>query len=246
MTRYGSADVGFLLVSGLDLLGHITTLNDELTAKTEETTPLGTAWETHAAIGVKAYKLNQEGFYDDGTSATNAALATVGASKVLSFALEGNTVGKRFIGSPMVQVNYKRLIERNALHKAKAEYLSEAGHAEGIILHPLGAETADSGDSTGADSQDNAASSATGGAGYLQVTALSLGGWTSATLKVLHSTDDVSYSALVTFANVTAAPTAERKAVTGTVNRYLAHSWLFNGAGGAKSITYFVGFARGS
>lgn len=89
------------------------------------------------------------------------------------------------------------------------------------------------------------ANSANGGAGYLQVTALDLGGYTDAVVKIRDSADNVTFADLITFTAVTAAPDAERKTVTGTVDRYLATSLAFSGAGSNPSITYAVGFARG-
>lgn len=83
------------------------------------------------------------------------------------------------------------------------------------------------------------ADSTGGGAGFQQVTAMS--GFTGYVGKVRHSTDDSTYSTLVTFANVTSAPSAERVVVSGTVNRYLAADWDVTGSG---SVTLFIGFAR--
>jgi hypothetical protein len=244
VARFGSDDVGFLLVSGQNILGDSTNLEDTREAILEEITALGDAWQQHEYVGVKRYELTQQGFFNDATDRSNAALITPGASKVLSFAPQGNSLGKPMISSPMVQVNYARQLSRGALHKANASYVSEGSHDEGIILHALGAETAASGNTEGASSQDAGASSANGGGGVVQVTALALGGYTSVTFKVRHSSDDVTYADLVTFTNVTAAPAAERKTVTGTVNRHLACSWAFNGAGAANSVSFAVGFAR--
>lgn len=244
MARYGSADVGFLLVGGMSVLGDVTELEDNREALLEEITALGDAWEAHEYIGVKRYMISQQGFYNDAANRSNALLVSPGTSRVLSFAPEGDTLGKKMVGSPMIQADYRRLISRGALHKANARYESEGNHDEGIILHTHKAETAASGDTEGADSQDNLVSSADGGAGYLQVSALTLGGYTSVTIKIRHSADDMTYADLITFAAVTVAPTAERLTVTGTVNRHLAHSWLFNGAGAGQTITYMVGFAR--
>lgn len=244
MPRYSSADVGFLLVSGRNILGQTTQLQDAREAIIEETTVLGSTWEQQSYVGVRRYELSQQGFFDDAVDGANDALITPGSSKVLSFALEGNAVGKKFVGTPALQVSYERLIERAALHKANASYANEGGHEEGVILHALGAETGASGNTEGASSQDAGALSSNGGAGYLQVTSLTLGGYTNFAVKVRHSSDDVTYADLVTFTAVTAAPNGQRVAVTGTVNRHLAHSWAFTGAGAGQSATYFVGFAR--
>ena len=88
-------------------------------------------------------------------------------------------------------------------------------------------------------------SSRNGGAGFLEVFALNLDGGTSATALILDSQDNITFATLVTFVNVTAAPNGQCVEVTGTVDRYTAASVAFNGgAGAAKSITPFIGFAR--
>jgi hypothetical protein len=244
--RYSSADVGFLLIDGYSVLGQQTQLDDKISAMEEDTTVLGVAWEEHSYIGVKAYELSQQGFYNDEANGNNAALINPGDSKVLSFAPRGNTVGKLFVGSPGIQVDYARKLSRGALHKADASYKSEGQHDEGIILHALGAETDASGDTEGVGSgaQDNGASSAAGGVGYLQVSALTLGGYDDVTITIRDSADDMTYAELIAFNDVAVAPAAERATVAGTVNRYVAHSWAFNGAGAAQTVTYAVGFAR--
>lgn len=241
MARYGSADVAFLLINGMSVLGTRTSIEDTREAITEETTVLGLANEEHAYVGVKSYRMTQQGFYDDAANNINASLVSPSGSKVLTIGYETGVIGKRFAGGQLVQVNYSRLIERNALHKANAEYLSEDTHDEGIILHALGARTAD-GNSEGAESQDAGASSANGGAGYLQLTALALGGHTALDVKIRHSADDSSYVDLINFTDRTAIG-GERIEVAGTVNRHLAASWDFTGAG-SPSATFFVGFAR--
>ena len=244
MTKFSSADVGFLLVNGMSILGDVTTLEDTREAIVEEVTPLGVAWEEQAYVGVKRYSLTQQGFYNDATDRSNAALVTPGTTKVLAFAPEGNTVGKKFVGSSLVEASYTRQIARGALHKGNANYTGSGTHDEGIILHAHATEANATGNTEGADSQDNLAGSSAGGAGYLEVSALTLGGYTNLAVIIEHSTDDVTYSTLLSFAVVTAAPSGERKAVTGTVNRYTAMAWSYGGAGAGQSATFMVGFSR--
>ncbi len=246
MARYGSDDVAFLLVDGYSLLGYSTELDFKREALTAETTVLGVADETHAALGRNRADLTQAGFYDDAADASNAALVGLaGTARVVSFGFEGNTVGKKFTGGQGLQAEYDRVVDLGDFHKANAAYKMTGAVDEGVILHELSAETATSGDTEGAESvHDVAAQTTAGGVAYLQVPALTLGGWTSVTIKVRDSADDITYADLVTFANVTAAPAKERQTVAGNIDQYLAHSWVFNGAGAAKSITYMVGFAR--
>jgi hypothetical protein len=82
-----------------------------------------------------------------------------------------------------------------------------------------------------------------GGSGYLQVTAITLGGYDDAVVTFRHSADNVTFANLVAMTAVTAVG-AERKTVAGTVNRYVAQSVAFTGAGSDPSLTYFAGFAR--
>jgi hypothetical protein len=88
------------------------------------------------------------------------------------------------------------------------------------------------------------ASTQNGGSGYLQVSQLALGGFTNFQAKVRHSVDNAAWVDLVTFTVVTAAPAAERVAVAGTVNRYLASSGAYGGAGAEQTVTAAIGFAR--
>lgn len=83
------------------------------------------------------------------------------------------------------------------------------------------------------------ASTVNGGSAYLHCTAYS--GFTNVVVKVMHSPDDITYAALVTFATLTAVG-KERKTVTGTVDRYLSSQGTVTGSG---SITVFTGFCRG-
>lgn len=242
MTVRGSADVGFLLVNGMNILGDMTQIEDEQTAVMEETTPLGTAAQTHEYVGVSDYVLSQDGFYNDAANRSNAALVGIGTAKVISYAPEGNVLGGKIVTGQMIGGTYKRQIQRGTLTKAAATYMSRGAHDEGIILHPLGEETED-GDTTG-DSQDNTTSSSNGAAGVLQLTALDLDGYDDLLVKIQDSSDDMSYADLIAFTAKTTAPAAERKEVTGSVDRYVACIWEFEGSGTDPSATFAVGFAR--
>lgn len=83
------------------------------------------------------------------------------------------------------------------------------------------------------------ASTNAGGVGYAHVTAFS--GFTSLVLKIMHSPDDVTYAALITFATITAANSKERKTVAGNIDRYLSSNGDVTGTG---SVTAFSGLSR--
>jgi hypothetical protein len=245
MTKYGSADVAFLLFGGRDIKGFMTTVNLTREAKIEETTGLGVADETHAKVGVNMARLTQSGFFDDAAGASNEALVGL-AETVAAIGLAGNVIGRAFIGMDgAIQATYDRNPSKDELHKAAAAMTMDGAVEEGVILHELSAETSDPGD-TESDSVDNAASSANGGAGYLEVTALALGGYTSVQVTIRDSADDISFAdhSDGAFAVVTVTNTAERIPLTGTIRRYAAIDWDFIGSGSSQSITFMVGLVR--
>lgn len=84
-------------------------------------------------------------------------------------------------------------------------------------------------------------STVNGGVGYQAVSAFS--GFTGFVGLIRHSVDDTTYATLVTFANVTSGPVAERVVVAAgtTVNRYLCFDGDVTGSG---SITPFAIFRR--
>ena len=82
------------------------------------------------------------------------------------------------------------------------------------------------------------------GVADLHLCGLTLVGYTSVTVKVRHSTDNITFTDLATFTNVTAIHQTNRQTITGTINRYLAISWLFNGSGSGQSITPYVAISN--
>lgn len=245
MANYGSPQVGFFLLGGYSLLGETTAISPiRKRSILQETQTLGDTWPEPKAVGVREGYFTAKGWYnDDAVSINESVLANMSTSRVACIAPEGNTIGKALIGfAGAITGELSRLIEVAKLHFCGTPYTISGEVDDGIILHALTAETA-TGDTEGGSSQDNTTSTANGGAGYLQVSAIS-GAGATLDARVRHSADDVSYVTLVTFTQVPLASTraAERIAVAGTVNRHLASAWTIAGAG--PSVTFMVGFAR--
>lgn len=250
MANRAASEVPFLLVGGRDLLASVVTSFDEATEGVlGETTGIGPThgvWKSSKGVGIRFASMAQSGFFDTATGGVHDALnERQGISQVVSYAFSGGAIGAMFVGlEGAFGSKYKRVLTLTDLHKANADYTVTGAKEEGKLLHGATAETGATWDSE-ASSVDNAASSAAGGAGYLQVLDLTLGGYTSATVNVRHSADNAVWATLMTFTAVTAGPSAERKPVAGTVNRYLATSGAWVGAGSDMSITPVVGFYRG-
>lgn len=240
MAKHGSSSFGVLLASGYNLLAAKLkgfTPGYELT--TEQTDGLGDSSEEHTPVGMERVTLAQTGaFFDDATNGMHLAFrGNSGTARIMSWAAFGNMIGAAFSGAlGALKTKYDVLVNVGALTKANAAYLIDGVIDEGVILQTHVQQTIDW---TNA-SVDNLASSAAGGVGYLQVSQLA--GITGFVGVIEHSTDNAVWVTLITFANVTSAPTAQRIAVAGTVNRYTRFVGDVTGAG---TVTPFVGFARG-
>lgn len=240
--KFGAPSI-FFLVDGYNLQGTgIKQLSYKIRALNENTTGVGDSFVAHTPTGVSELTIAQKGaFFDTTTNGGHAALKDVATSpqataRVLSLGYAGNTVGESFVGAEGAYTQtYEVLGNVPKLTKADAAYAISGRVDQGYILKTLAAIT---GDTTGS-TFDGTASSSSGGAGHLQVTAYT--GFTNIVVVIEHSTDGNSWSTLLTFATVTSAPTAERKTVSGTVNRYLRYTVTKTGSGSA---TFFVGFAR--
>ena len=244
MAKKSSADVGFLLIDGYDVMSDTTKIEDNIEAQTEETHGLGNPWVERSYTGVKDLSLTQEGFYDDVASGINDALnEKSGARRIICYGINGNDPGQEFLAfEGATQISFTRIAARGELHKANAEYKGQGQVDRGIILHPYGVETED-GD-TEESAVDNGEATAGGGAAYLQVSELDLDGHTNVVIKVMHK--GAAWADLVTFTAVTAAPAKERKVVSGSISQNLAVSWEFTGTPeeAEPSIKFLVGFAR--
>lgn len=243
-TRTG-ADVGFLLVAGRNLLSDTASITDKVTVTTAETTPLGVGNPTHVDVNLTKATLSQEGFFNDAAGAENEAFSGLGAtSQVVCYAPSGNVAGRALRGfAGAFAANYERIVKVGDVHRSKADYTISGAHEDGVIVAALAART--TAGNTQSASIDNGASSANGGSAYLQVSALTLGGYTNLVVTMRHSADNNTFADLGSaFTAVTAAPAAQRITFASTVNRYVAMAWAWTGSGSGNTATFMAGATR--
>jgi hypothetical protein len=247
MAKHGPVN-SFLLVGGLNVSGQTFGLEENIEESFSDGRGLGVAWGTQLPNGVATITLEtQPGLYDDDAAAAIGALTAYqekGATTQLScWGVEGSALGAEVT---MLNGDYAskwiRIASKDNLHLAHAEHTLSGAALIGEVIHGLTAESAD-GD-TEAASLDNSASSASGATCDLHVPALTLAGYTDVVIKVRDSSDDIAFGDLVTFTAVTAVG-AERKTVSGTIERYVAMSWAWTGAGSTQSVIPFVVVNRG-
>ncbi len=248
MAKRGSVDVAFVLLGGRNIQGALTTFTAENEAVVEETTVLGNAWVQNMYAGLRSGKVSQDGFFDDAVGgwheAAQAAFGTtVAGANIMTYGLEGTATGSRFVGwENTVEVKYVRQAARGALTKAHAEYKADGTVDEGVTLWALNSVTT-TGNSTGTP-VDNAVSS-TGGVAYLQLMDSTQIPLANLSFKIRHSSDNVTYADLLTFATPTANQFADRQITTGTIERYTAVKRDWSGSTAGRSITFFSGIVRG-
>lgn len=155
-------------------------------------------------------------------------------------------VAVKFEGISTYQASVTPLTPPKALTKFEVT-LQPTGQVDiGDMLLNLSTKTTDGNtNGTYVDGGALSAPSTSGGVGYLQFNALTLDGATGLACEVTDSTDHVTFVTLVDFTDQTAARGAERKEVTGNVDRYIACSWDFTGVPGAGTTAgIFIGFRR--
>ena len=242
MTKYGSADVSFLLVGPYDLTSVSSKIEDSATRATEDMTPFGTSTAVVAASPVVHFELTgHEGWYDDAANSINAAMIGMASTAtILMMAIAGNSSGKRAVcSSGAIRTGYKRSFAVGEYHKASMELAMTGVRDECTIVHPLVLVSGDGNTETVTDVDLGATGGGTTGANvYLSCTQLALTGSTNLIVTFEDSVDGDTYAAQQAMTALTVVG-AEYKATTDqTVNRYVACKWVFTGLAGTPTATF--------
>ncbi|WP_433519042.1 hypothetical protein ACQP2T_28095 [Nonomuraea sp. CA-143628] len=184
------------------------------------------------SINVNGLFDGEEGDIDETIQASDGALDGL----LTSVMPDGFTIGKpAFIATSNLS-SYSIESSVSDTVSLTLETTPNDGVDHGQVVHAHTAETV-TGNSA---SVDNTTSSLNGGVASLHVTAVS-GTTPSATVKVQHSADNVTFTDLITFTAATVVG-SQRKTVTGTVNQYVREQHTISGT--TPSITYATAFAR--
>lgn len=240
--KHGSSEIAVFLVGGYSLLANKPqNVSRKVTERLHRIDGLGDSWEESAHTGMSAGAFSQAGaFFDDTANRMHTALkSSAGVSRVGLIAWGGNTIACPCTGfAGLLGVEYEVIAKNGDLTKANAKYDVSGQVEEGVLLVAHAAITA----TTNGTGVDNSASSTSGGAAYLEVSAFS--GFTSVAVKIQDSADNSAWLDVsgASFTAVTTAPTAQRIAISGTIRRYTRYVATVTGSG---SITLAVALARG-
>ncbi len=240
MAKYGSSAFSVLLADGYNLLpAKVKGVTYGYELLTEKTDGLGDSNEENSPTGMERDTLAQNGaFFDDATNGMHLAWRARKTARIMCWAALGNTLAATFSGAlGGLTTKYDAMVTVGELTKANAEYKIDGAIEDGVILQTHTQQTIDWTNTA----VDNLASSAAGGVGYLQVSQFA--GITGFVGLIEDSADgSTDWQAIVTFTNVTSAPTAQRIAIAGTVRRHIRFRGDVTGTG---TITPFAGFVRG-
>jgi len=182
--------------------------------------------------GLKRGSIRLSAFWDDRTNGSKDVLDDILGSSKLVTVFAGDTQGNRADGAQVLAVRHSLSEPVEGLVTLDAEFEADGGVDTMRVLEPKITATA-SGDGAVLDN----GSSTTGGAtAHLQVFAAD----GTATIKIQHSADGVTYADLITFTQFSDR-TAERLTATGTVNRYVKRNLAL---GTATSVTFAIAFGR--
>lgn len=224
------------LCNGYDLSAYLKSVSIAGTNDMADTTALSDTAKSYIG-GLHDATLTAEGMFDPtaGRSDTVLQAALDNAAAIWTHFPAGTAIGARGRGLEGFDTSYDITTAVDDAALVTAEAQSSTG-PEGVAVHRSGGTVTGGGTAT---AQDNTASSANGGVAFLQ--ALSLNGGT-AVVVVQHSSDDITYTDLITFPNVTSAtaPLADRVAATGTVQRYTRATWTVTGG----TADFIVAFGR--
>jgi len=228
-----------VLLNGTNMSPFLNEATTTTEIETAETTTFGDQDKTYI-VGLSDGTISTSGLFDSTAGASNDVLTGLIATEDNTFTVMPSGVAA---GNPAVIANgqmtsYEVSSPVGDVISISAEVQADGGLLHGVALTGLVNTGSASATTTGIN---NGSSTTNGGLFNLHVTANSRDG--AATVKVQHSSDDITYADLVTFTSVSASVTVgESITSTGTVNEYLRT--LSTLAGSSGSVTYNISAAR--
>jgi hypothetical protein len=227
-----------VLYNQYDMTAFLNASDTDASVDNPITTTYSNSGVRRQVVGLQDGKVTFGGYHDTGAThpVFTAALGAASAG-LLSLFPEGTTIALPVTMLGVRAASYKASEPVDAVVTCTAEFDGDGPMNFGVSLHSIAAAESGTGDSTGVD---YGAATTNGGVAHIHVKSIT--STPTATVKVQHSSDDVTYADLVTFSSITGV-TSERVEVAAgtTVNRYTRET---RSALSGGTITYAVAFAR--
>lgn len=230
--------------NGYKVSTYLTTFELQRSCETDENTAMEPTsdYRTMESDGIEDASISYEGHYKDASGELDEILEGIlGDDAIVWNVMPWGeaAIGDKCYGLRTIENEYTSdaSYDKHVACSGGAE--AHGGAERCVILSPMATKTT----SSQATAVNNAASSAYGGAAYLQCT----GAASPTTLDVIvQGSTTGAFSGeettVATFTQITSANHAERIAVTGTVPQYLRAKWTISGT----SFTFGVYFSRAS
>tara|TARA_R100001129_G_scaffold168856_1_gene137272 strand:+ start:362 stop:1075 length:714 start_codon:yes stop_codon:yes gene_type:complete len=206
------------------------------TVDVAETTAFGNDNKTFVA-GDRDGTVSMSGLFDATADAILQPFLGSSTDTNLIVGLDGITDGKTVMFGAGIVSNYGQSSPVGDVVATSVDMQSDDGFFNGLVLD--NATITATGNSS---VTDNGASSTNGGGAFAIATTVS-GSTPVATVKIQHSSDNVTYVDLVTFTNFSAVGSQMSTVADGTtVNRYLRVNYTISGS--TPSFALVVGFGR--
>jgi hypothetical protein len=223
-----------VLLNAFDLSAFLNSADQTISVETAETTCFGSSAKSYV-VGLRDGTVSVGGFFDGAANAVDQVITTALGSEtasVVSIADAGaGTIGNRALVCQAMDTSYQITSAVGDAVAVSAEFqvdgTGSSGAYRGVVLADLASY---SGTTKNYTAVDNTASSANGLVANLHVTANAAA---SLVVKVQHSTDNVTFTDVITFSTL-AATGSQHAVASGTINRYLRASWT--GLSGARTV----------
>ena len=223
-----------LLVGDFHLAAHSSQVSAPFTVDTHDVTVFTDGGDRSFIAGRQSSTFAVSGFYSTAAHADLADWQSDGATP-LTYGISGFSVGSEAWLVNGIETSFNTVAAGDDASKFDLTAQTDgATNLLGVVLHDLGAETADGSSS----SVDGGAASSGGAVAHLHVTAYS--GFTDVNIIVEDSANNSDWATIGTFTEITAA-TSQRLEIAGTVRRYTRVTVDVDGTG---SVTYAAALAR--
>lgn len=244
MTKYNSANIGYLLLGPYDFNNVTDALTEKVSDPAVETTPFGTDAAQFGKPGVKTHSLSGvTGWYDTASHTVAARAAIAAGENVFMFASTGNVAGQvAQCAGGVLNTSFERVSAVGDFTKSALELSVSGVMDDATIVAALALRTGDL--TTEASYIDLGATGGgtTGGNAYMSCTALALTGSTNVIITLEDSADHAAWADHDVFTALTAIGAQKIVSTDLTVNRYLAYKQAFTGLAGTPTCTAVVAY----
>jgi hypothetical protein len=243
MTKFNSADIGYLLLGKYDLNNVTETLTEKVSDPVKETTPFGVSAAQFEKPGVKTHTLEGvTGWYDSDASSVQGAMVGLAAGEnVFMFASTGNVAGRiAQCAGGVLKTGFERQPSVGEFIKDALELVVSGVMDDATIVCPL-VQVSGNGNTDASYIDLGATGGGTTGANYyMACTAMALTGSTNLIITDEDSADHITWADNCVFTALTAAGAEKKVGTDMTVNRYHAVKRVWTGLAGTPTATFTV------